>query len=72
MGTDLNHFFVTFKIFKDGIQVHEIECPRSMIQLMTNTWKYPGSQYTVHVIDHTGNFRINTDALDQMERDRIR
>jgi hypothetical protein len=72
MGTDLNHFFVTFRIFKDGEQVHEMECPRSLISTMTNTWKYEGSPYTVHIIDHTGNFRFNTDALNQMVRSEIR
>jgi len=66
MGTDLNKFFVTFKIFQNGDKVHEMECPRSMIQTMMNTWKYPGSEYTVHVIDHTGNFRLNSDILNQM------
>jgi hypothetical protein len=66
MGTDLNKFFVTFKIFQNGEQIHEMECPRSMIQTMMNTWKYPGSAYTVHVIDHTGNFRLNSDILNQM------
>jgi hypothetical protein len=71
MGTDLNKFFVTFKIFQDNKQVHEMECPRSMIQTMMNTWKYPGSGYTVHVIDHTGNFRFNSDILNQMVRDKI-
>jgi len=71
MGTDLNKFFVTFKIFQNGEQVHETSCPRSMIQLMMNTWKYDGSPYTVHVIDHTDNFRFSSEALDQMVRDRI-
>jgi hypothetical protein len=66
MGSDLNRFFVTFKIFKDGEQVHEMSCPRSMIQSMMNTWKYPESPYVVHVIDHTDNFRINSDILNQM------
>ena len=66
MGTDLNKFFVIFKIFQNDEKVHEIECPRSMIQTMMNTWKYPGSVYTVHVIDHTENFRLNSDILNQM------
>ena len=64
MGNDLNKFFVTFKIFKDGELVHSIECPRSMIQTMMFAWKYPDSPYIVHVIDHTGNFRINSDILN--------
>lgn len=72
MGSDLNKFFVTFRIFKDGEQVHEMLCPRSMIQTMTTTWKYPGSEYVVHIIDHTENFRLNTDILNGMVRDRIR
>jgi hypothetical protein len=71
MGSDLNKFFVTFKIFKDGQQVHEMECPRSMIQTMMNTWKYAGSPYVVHVIDHTENFRFSSDALDQMVYNRV-
>lgn len=65
MGSDLNQYFVTFKVFKDAQQVHELECPKSLIQDMMNIWKYPGSPYTVHVVDHTGNFRFNSDALNQ-------
>ena len=66
MENSLNEYFVIFKIFKDGELVNEFECPKSLIQAAMNTWKYPGSTYTVHVIDHTGNFRINSDLFDQM------
>jgi hypothetical protein len=31
---------------------------------MMFAWKYPDSPYIVHVIDHTGNFRINSDILN--------
>lgn len=64
MGNDLNQFFVTFKIYKDGVLVKEIESPRSMIQRMFMTWVFPGSSYTVHVVDHTGNFRISSDIFN--------
>jgi hypothetical protein len=64
MAADLNKFFVTVKVFKDEVQVYEVECPRSMIQTMMSSWKYAGSPYVVHVIDHKGNFRINSDILN--------
>lgn len=60
MGNDLNQFFVTFKIFKDGVQVHEMESPVSMIQYMFAKWAFPGGPYTVHIVDSTGNFRLNS------------
>jgi hypothetical protein len=71
MGSNLNHFFVTFKILKNGEQIHEMECPRSMIQSMMNMWKYPDSPYTVHVVDHTSNFRFNSDAMNVMDFSKI-
>jgi|688.fasta_scaffold1094694_2 hypothetical protein len=67
MAADLNKFFVTFKIFRDDVQVHSIECPRSLIQTMMISWKYAGSPYVVHVIDHNENFRISSDILNSME-----
>ena len=67
MAADLNKFFVTFKIFKDNVQVHSIECPCSLIQTMMISWKYAGSPYVVHVVDHNNNFRFNSDILNSME-----
>lgn len=66
MAADLNKFFVTFKIFRDDVQVHSIECPRSQIQTMMISWKYADSPYVVHIIDHNNNFRISSDILNGM------
>lgn len=60
MGNDLNQYFVTFKIFKNGDQVHEMISPVSMIQYMFAKWVFPGSPYTVQIVDSTGNFRIDS------------
>jgi hypothetical protein len=61
---DLNNYFVTMQIYKGDVQVHSITVPKSMISDMFYKWKFPGSQYDVHVIDHTGNFRINSTILN--------
>lgn len=60
MGNDLNQYFVTFKIFKDSEQIHEMESPISMIQYMFAKWAYPGSPYIVQIVDSTGNFRLDS------------
>lgn len=67
MAADLNKFFVTFEIFKNNVLVHSVECPRSQIQIMMLSWKYAGSPYVVHVVDHTGNFRFSSNALNDMQ-----
>lgn len=64
MGSDLNNFFVTFNIFRDGVQVHSIEAPKSMINQMFTTWVYPDSPYSVKVVDDTGNFRIDSNIFN--------
>jgi hypothetical protein len=64
MENSLDQYFVTFKIFKDGTQVHEMVCPKSLIHEMTMKWKYPGSVYDFHIVDHTGNFRMDSKLLN--------
>lgn len=65
MDNDLNKYFVTINIYKGEQQVHSIVSPRSLIHDAFQQWKYPGSPFDVRVIDHTGNFRINSAILDQ-------
>lgn len=64
MDNDLNKYFVTMQIYEGDVQIHSIEVPRSLIHEMFQKWKFPGSRFNVHVIDHTGNFRINSTILD--------
>jgi hypothetical protein len=73
MENSLDQYFVTFKIFKDGKQVHEMTCPKSLIHEMTMKWKYPGlpgyypgSEYDFHIVDHTGNFRMDSKILNDL------
>lgn len=65
MGNDLNNYFVTFKIFKDEVQVHEMETPVSMLQIVFGKWVYPESPYTVHIVDSTGNFRFSSECFNR-------
>jgi len=64
MDNDLNKCFVTFLIYKGDTQVHSTVVPSSLIHDEFQTWKYPGSQFNVRVIDHTDNFRIDSTILD--------
>lgn len=63
MGTDLNTFFVTFKIFQGDTLIKEFECPKSLIHSMFYMWKYPGTPYKIHIVDHAENFRLNSDIV---------
>lgn len=65
MANDLDNFFVKFEIFEDDVKIDEMICPRSLIHLMFAKWKYPGSPYEVKIIDHIGNFRINSKIVNQ-------
>jgi hypothetical protein len=64
MENDLNRFYVTMHIYKGDQEVHSVITPRSLIHEMFQKWKFPGSEFNVRVIDHTGNFRINSTILD--------
>lgn len=64
MDNDLNRYFVTFQIYKDGAQVNSLVVPKSLIHEEFQNWKFPGSTFEVRVIDHTGNFRISSKILD--------
>lgn len=64
MDNDLNRYFVTFEIYKDGAQVNSLVVPISLIHEEFRNWKFPGSTVEVRVIDHTGNFRISSNILD--------
>lgn len=60
MDNDLNKFFVTINIFEGENQVHSVSVPKSNIHDVFLKYKYPGSIYDLKVIDHTGNYRINS------------
>jgi len=64
MENSLDQYFVTYKIFKNGEQVHEMTCPKSLIHNMSMKWLYPGSEYEFRIVDHTGNFRMTSKLLD--------
>jgi hypothetical protein len=72
MENNLDQYFVTFKIFKGDVQIHEMTCPKSLIHHMSMKWKFPeipqagipGSEYDFHIIDHTDNFRMNSKILN--------
>jgi hypothetical protein len=64
MDNDLNNFFVTFLIYKGNTEVHSMVVPKSLIHDTFQTWKFYGSEFEVKVIDHTGNFRINSEILN--------
>jgi hypothetical protein len=64
MDNDLNKFFVTFLIYKGHTEVNTVTVPRSLIHEMFQKWKFPGSQFEVRVVDHTGNYRINSEILN--------
>lgn len=61
---DLNKYFVTMEIYKGNVQVNSLTVPRSLLSDVFYKWKFPGSQFDVHVIDHTGKLRINSIILD--------
>lgn len=64
MDNDLNEYFVTFEIYKDGAQVNSLVVPKSLIHDEFLNWKFPGSTVEVRIKDHTGNFRISSKILD--------
>jgi len=63
MDNNLNSCFVTFEIYKSGTQVNSLVVPISLIHNEFQNWKFPGSEFEIRVIDHTGNFRINSAIL---------
>jgi hypothetical protein len=66
MDNDLNKYFVTVQVYKNDQQVHSITMPKSLIHEIFQKWKFPGSEYDVRIIDHTGNFRINSVILNSI------
>ncbi len=60
MDNDLNSYFVTVDVYQGEQKIHSVITPRSLIHDMFQLWKYPSSPYDIRVIDHTGNFRINS------------
>jgi hypothetical protein len=66
MGTDLNSYFVTFKVFQGDSLVKEFQCPKSMIQSMFYLWKYPGTPYKVQIVDHLGILRLDSDCVPEV------
>ena len=60
MDSNLNNFFVTFKVYKEGNLVHESLCPRSLIPRTYLTWAYIGGPYTVKIFDHEGTLMIDS------------
>lgn len=65
MGTDLNSFFVTFKVFQGDALIKEFQCPKSLIQSMFYMWKYPGTSYKVQIFDHTGKLRLDSNIVPE-------
>lgn len=63
MEGPLNKFFHTFKVFKDGQQVHQFECPSSLVGEQAMMWMYPGTPYTIQVLDETGKVRFVSQDL---------
>jgi len=68
MENNLDQYFVTFKVFKGNEQVHEMTCPKSLIHSMTMKWWFPESEYDIHIVDHTGNFRMSSKLLQGLYR----
>ena len=66
MENILDQYYVTFKIFKGNEQVHVMTCPKSLIHEMVMKWKYPGSEYEFHIVDNTGNFRMDSKLLNDL------
>jgi len=66
MDNDLNEYFVTFEIIKDGNLENSLLVPISLIHDEFQNWKFPGSTLEVRVKDHTGNFRISSKILDRI------
>lgn len=62
MDNDLNRYFVTLDVYKGTEKVYSTTIPRSLLHTIS-ACKYPGSEFNIRVIDHTGNFRIKTDAF---------
>lgn len=60
MDNNLNNFFVTFYIYKEGAEVHSMIVPKSLIHDMFQKWIYPGSKFSVKIIDSAGKLRIQT------------
>ena len=60
MDSNLNNFFVTFKIYKENNLAHELVCPSSMIPKMFLTWVYPESPYVIKIFDHNNTLRIDS------------
>jgi hypothetical protein len=62
MDNDLNKYFVTLNVYKGPEHVYTLTIPRSLLHSIRKC-KYPGSEFNISVIDHTGNFRITTEAF---------
>lgn len=60
MDDNLNNFFVTFLIYKDGSEDHSMTVPKSLIHDMFQKWVYPGSEFSIKIIDNEGKLRIQT------------
>jgi len=64
MDNDLNRYFVNLDIYLNNDKLHTVIVPSSLLHDAILLWKYPGSPFVLHVIDHTGNYRLNTNILD--------
>lgn len=63
MDNDLNKYFVTVDIYKGDNKVKSVTIPKSLIHDMFQQYKFPGSQYDIKIIDHIGNYRINSKIM---------
>ena len=60
MDNDLNSFFLTIDIYEGDTTIKTVTVPKSLIHVIFQQYKFPGSRYDIKVLDHTGNFRIDS------------
>jgi hypothetical protein len=63
MDNDLNSFFLTIDIYQGDTKVKTVTVPKSLIHDIFQQYKFPGSRYDIKVLDHTGNFRIDSKIM---------
>jgi hypothetical protein len=63
MDNDLNSFFLTIDIYEGDTKVKTVTVPKSLIHDIFQQYKFPGSRYDIKVLDHTGNFRIDSKIM---------
>ena len=67
MDSNLNNYFVTYKIYQDDKEVYQTVCPRSLIRTTSFTlMKIFSKNYVVKIFDCNGNLRMDFRLFDKL------